>query len=187
MLQVVSSKEEEQRPKPLVSIIYRNTLIKNITQYIVYHWILYRIVSIFFYQYTTLMGNRCFKCGRLSCNACNNFVMFWFLITQFQHMQLIIEVSLEINLLHYNIQTSPMRTWVRIHLPHPLVCCKRRLNGAVLQMRPEKTRSRVTANVARKRTLPAQRPWAPSIGLNFAALHWQWWRLHISKIFSNGM
>jgi hypothetical protein len=29
--------------------------------------------------------------------------------------------------------------------PHPLVCRKRRLNGAVLRMRPEKPRHRVTA------------------------------------------
>jgi hypothetical protein len=38
---------------------------------------------------------------------------------------------------------------VRINPPHPLVCRKRRLNGAVLRMRPEKPRSRVTAGVAR--------------------------------------
>jgi hypothetical protein len=44
--------------------------------------------------------------------------------------------------------------FVRIHVrivdhPHPLVCRKRRLNEAVLQMRPEKPRPRVTASVAR--------------------------------------
>jgi hypothetical protein len=39
--------------------------------------------------------------------------------------------------------------WVRIDPPHPLVCHKRRLNGAVLRVRPEKPRSRVTAGVAR--------------------------------------
>jgi hypothetical protein len=44
---------------------------------------------------------------------------------------------------------NPVRIRVRIDPPHPLVCCKRRLNGAVLQMRPEKPRSRVTAGVAR--------------------------------------
>jgi hypothetical protein len=38
---------------------------------------------------------------------------------------------------------------VRIGPPHPLVCRKRRLNGAVLRMRPEKPRPRVTAGVAR--------------------------------------
>jgi hypothetical protein len=38
---------------------------------------------------------------------------------------------------------------VRIDRPHPLVCRKRRLNGAVLRMRPEKPRPRVTAGVAR--------------------------------------
>jgi hypothetical protein len=32
----------------------------------------------------------------------------------------------------------PMRIRVRIDPPHPLVCRKRRLNGAILQMRPEK-------------------------------------------------
>jgi hypothetical protein len=38
---------------------------------------------------------------------------------------------------------------VRIDPLHPLVCRKRRLNGAVLRIRPEKPRSRVTAGVAR--------------------------------------
>jgi hypothetical protein len=42
-----------------------------------------------------------------------------------------------------------VRIRVRIDHPHPLVCRKRRLNGAVLRMRPEKPRSRVTAGVAR--------------------------------------
>jgi hypothetical protein len=42
----------------------------------------------------------------------------------------------------------PVRIHVRIDPPHPLVCCKRRLNGAVLRMRPEKLRSRVAAGVA---------------------------------------
>jgi hypothetical protein len=65
-------------------------------------------------------------------------------------------------------------------------CRKRRLNGAVHRMKPEKPRPHVTAGVARYRSLPAQRPWAPSIGLNFAALHWPWWRLHISEIFFSG-
>jgi hypothetical protein len=44
---------------------------------------------------------------------------------------------------------GPVRIQVRIDPPHPLVCRKRRLNGAVLWMRPEKPRSRVTAGVAR--------------------------------------
>jgi hypothetical protein len=43
----------------------------------------------------------------------------------------------------------PVRIRVRIDPPHPLECRKRRLNGAVLRMRPEKPRSRVTAGVAR--------------------------------------
>jgi hypothetical protein len=42
----------------------------------------------------------------------------------------------------------PVRIRVRIDPPHPHVCRKRRLNGAVLRMRPEKPRSRVTAGVA---------------------------------------
>jgi hypothetical protein len=41
-----------------------------------------------------------------------------------------------------------MRIRDRIDPPHPLVCRKRRLNGAVFRMRPEKPRSRVTAGVA---------------------------------------
>jgi hypothetical protein len=44
---------------------------------------------------------------------------------------------------------SPVRIRVRIDPPHPLVCHKRRLNGAILRMRPEKPRPRVTAGVAR--------------------------------------
>jgi hypothetical protein len=44
---------------------------------------------------------------------------------------------------------SPVKIRVRIDPPHPLVCRKRRLNGAVLRMRPEKPRSHVTAGVAR--------------------------------------
>jgi hypothetical protein len=34
--------------------------------------------------------------------------------------------------------------------------------------------------------LPAQWPWAPSIGLNFATLHRHWWHLHISEKFFSG-
>jgi hypothetical protein len=41
-----------------------------------------------------------------------------------------------------------MRIRVRLDLPHPLVCCKRRLNGAVLWMRLHKPRSLVTAGMA---------------------------------------
>jgi hypothetical protein len=44
---------------------------------------------------------------------------------------------------------TTVRIRVRIDSPHPLVYRKRRLNGAVLQMRPEKPRPRVTAGVAR--------------------------------------
>ena len=44
---------------------------------------------------------------------------------------------------------GPVRIRVRIGPPHPLVCRKRRLNEAVLRMRPEKPRPRVTAGVAR--------------------------------------
>jgi hypothetical protein len=44
---------------------------------------------------------------------------------------------------------NPVRIRVRIDPPHPLVCRKRRLNGAVLRMRPEKPRPRFTAGVAR--------------------------------------
>jgi hypothetical protein len=42
-----------------------------------------------------------------------------------------------------------VRIRVRIDPPHPLVRRKRRLIGAVLRMRPEKSRPRVTAGVAR--------------------------------------
>jgi hypothetical protein len=45
----------------------------------------------------------------------------------------------------------------------------------------DKMKDQVTAGVARYESLPAQRQWTPSIGRNFAALHRQWWRLHISE------
>jgi hypothetical protein len=51
--------------------------------------------------------------------------------------------------LHFKIVVRPVRIRVRIDPLHPLVCRKRRLNGVVLRMRPEKPRSRVTAGVAR--------------------------------------
>jgi hypothetical protein len=43
----------------------------------------------------------------------------------------------------------PVRIRVRVDPPHTLVCRKRRLNGTVLRMRPEKPRPHVTAGVAR--------------------------------------
>jgi hypothetical protein len=45
---------------------------------------------------------------------------------------------------------SPVRVRIRVRIdpPHPLVRRKRRLNGAVLRMRLEKPRPRVTAGVA---------------------------------------
>jgi hypothetical protein len=46
-------------------------------------------------------------------------------------------------------RSSPVWILARIDPPHPLVCRKRRLNGAILRMRPEKPRPRVTAGVAR--------------------------------------
>jgi hypothetical protein len=42
-----------------------------------------------------------------------------------------------------------IRIRVGIDPPHPLMCRKRRINWAVLRMRPEKPRPRVTAGVAR--------------------------------------
>jgi hypothetical protein len=49
-------------------------------------------------------------------------------------------LNLDFTAFHFiSIFTFPVRIQVRIDLPHPLVCRKRRLNGAVLQMRPEKT------------------------------------------------
>jgi hypothetical protein len=42
-----------------------------------------------------------------------------------------------------------VRIRVRIDPPHPHACRKRRLNGAVLWMRPEKPRPPVTVGVAR--------------------------------------
>jgi hypothetical protein len=42
---------------------------------------------------------------------------------------------------------SPVRIRVRIGPPHSYACRKRRLNGAVLRMRPEKLRPRVTIKI----------------------------------------
>jgi hypothetical protein len=53
------------------------------------------------------------------------------------------------NRMSYLYNNTPMRIPVRIDPPHPFVCRRRRLNGAVLRMRPEKPRSRVLVGVAR--------------------------------------
>jgi hypothetical protein len=42
----------------------------------------------------------------------------------------------------------PVKIRIRIDPPHPIVCCKRRLNEVVLRMRPENPRPHVTAGVA---------------------------------------
>jgi hypothetical protein len=47
------------------------------------------------------------------------------------------------------ISTNQVRIRVRIGPPYPQACRKRRLNGAVLRMRPENPRSRVTTSAAR--------------------------------------
>jgi hypothetical protein len=49
----------------------------------------------------------------------------------------------------YFYDIVPVRIRVRIDPQHPLTCRKRRLNGAVLRMIPEKQRPHVTAGVAR--------------------------------------
>jgi hypothetical protein len=54
-----------------------------------------------------------------------------------------------LRMLAVTLVMDPVRIRVRIVPPHPLVCRKRRLNGAVLRVRPEKPRLRVTAGVAR--------------------------------------
>ena len=48
-----------------------------------------------------------------------------------------------------DIVQIPVKIRVRIDHPHLLVCRKRRLNGAVLRMRPEKPRPGITAGAAR--------------------------------------
>jgi hypothetical protein len=50
----------------------------------------------------------------------------------------------EMKILHMFQPKNPVRIRVRIDPPHPLVYRKRRLNGAVLRMRPEEPRSRVS-------------------------------------------
>jgi hypothetical protein len=57
-------------------------------------------------------------------------------------------LALELQLLQpwefRHFYSNTVRILVRIDPPHPLVCPKRRLNGAVIRMRPEKLRSSVT-------------------------------------------
>jgi hypothetical protein len=51
--------------------------------------------------------------------------------------------------IHLRYIAGPVRTRVRLNPQHPLACRKRRLNWAVLWMRPENPLSRVTADMAR--------------------------------------
>jgi hypothetical protein len=63
-----------------------------------------------------------------------------------------LDLRIPMSNLHMHFEPTlsrPVRIRVRIDPPHPLVCRKRRLNGAVLRMRLEKPRSRVTVGVAR--------------------------------------
>jgi hypothetical protein len=76
--------------------------------------------------------------------TCNLVVLYMFVIT---HGNLNLKENPETKL-DSSFLDHPVRIQVRIDPPHPLVCSKRRLNGAVLRMRREKPRSRVTAGVA---------------------------------------
>jgi hypothetical protein len=61
------------------------------------------------------------------------------------------------------------------------MCRKRWLNRAVLRW-DRKNWVPMSQQVWHDgRSLSAKRPWALSIGQNFAALHRWWWRLHISE------
>jgi hypothetical protein len=50
----------------------------------------------------------------------------------------------------FPVSSVPVRIRVRIDPPHPLVCRKRRLNGAVLRMRPEKPRKPIDWLIVRR-------------------------------------
>jgi hypothetical protein len=65
------------------------------------------------------------------------------------HLTSAVSRNAPLNRGYFLYKWPPVRIRVRIDPPHPLVCRKRWLNGAVLRMRPEKPRSRVTAGVAR--------------------------------------
>jgi hypothetical protein len=67
----------------------------------------------------------------------------------------------------YNTHSNGLRTpyWASNQFP-------RGLRTLLLNVSPWHSRGGTI------KILPAQRLWAPSIGLNFAALHRQWWRLH---------
>jgi hypothetical protein len=80
----------------------------------------------------------------------------------------------------------PVGIQVRIYSPNPLVFGIRQLNGAVFRMRPEKNEVLCHSRCDTIKILHTQRHWALSIGLTFAALHLQWWRLHISDKFLSG-
>jgi hypothetical protein len=59
------------------------------------------------------------------------------------------EMSVQLSIWGHVMLNLLRRIRVRIDSPHPLVCRKRRLNGVVLWMRPEKPRPHVTVCVAR--------------------------------------
>jgi hypothetical protein len=82
----------------------------------------------------------------MTCAKCkdNNFTNTY----QVQYNDKIFKNLLKISYSNFFL-SRPVRIRVRIDPPHPHVCRKRRLIGAVIRMRPEKPRSRVTVSVAR--------------------------------------
>jgi hypothetical protein len=73
-----------------------------------------------------------------------------------------------------------VRIWVRIGPPHPHASRRRRLNGAVLRMRPEKNRGPVSQKCGTILKIP---PCSKALSAErrpkFWALHRQWWPLHL--------
>jgi hypothetical protein len=72
------------------------------------------------------------------------------------NLHIILQYSEDVNCYHRVLLCNSVRILFRIDPPHPLVCHTRRLNGVVLQMRPEKPRPCVTIGVARYNLIKIQ-------------------------------
>jgi hypothetical protein len=102
---------------------------------------------------------RIFHTVTLCTGVFDSFYTLWHCVpvslTHFPHCDMVYQCFwlifhvLTLWLIFHTLTLWPVRIRVRIDSPHPFVCCKRRLNGAVLWMRPEKPRPHVTAGVAR--------------------------------------
>jgi hypothetical protein len=79
-----------------------------------------------------------------------------------------------------------VRIRVRIVPPYPLVCCKRRLNGGVPSDETGKSEVPCRSRCGTIKIPPCSKALSAEHRLKFAALHRQWWRLHISEKLLSG-